>query len=136
MFPGVSNVLTRAANREEDMARWLQERSAWVERTVLTGLDVSTLERKVEPTRITREKIRKIKARLEFVKGESYDDFTNTYRSGPQFGRRRSSGEKSLERWGHVGIVEIDGNRSPWIIEASPGGDAGVKRTPYLSWLV
>jgi hypothetical protein len=35
---------------------------------------------------------------------------------------------------GHVGIVDIDGNGQPWVIEALTGD--GVVRTPYDKWLL
>lgn len=39
---------------------------------------------------------------------------------------------------GHVGIIDIDANGQPWVIEAvleNPDGRKGVFKSPYLQWL-
>jgi uncharacterized protein YycO len=100
--------------RQADELRWLQERDRCV----------AALRK--EPGHFTASEI-------DGLANLTYAEFYGRYAAGMQPGvAAKFSGESGLYV-GHVGIIEIDNQSVPWVVEAL--GDRGVIRQSYEDWL-
>lgn len=76
-----------------------------------------------------------------------YGDFARAYFSAPNPGEKppptttgtRSAGSGEWLTVGHVGFIDLDAQRRPFVVEATPRGpltlSGGVIRAPYEKWL-
>lgn len=98
-----------------DKEQWLRERDAYLLKYEKSaGLD-ETLHQ-----------------RLDTLRTMEFREFISVYAGGQEPGvpGLYSGGSAYV---GHVGIIEVDSHKTPWVIEALL--DQGVKRTKYTDWI-
>lgn len=98
-----------------DKEQWLREKDAYLLKNEKSaGLD-ETLHQ-----------------RLDTLRTMDFREFISVYAGGQELGvpGLYSGGSAYV---GHVGIIEVDSNRTPWVIEALL--DQGVIRTKYTDWI-
>jgi hypothetical protein len=104
-----------ANSPEIDREQWLREREAYL--------------RKYENGSSADELLRQ---RLDKLRSADFHEFIAVYAGGQEPGVPGvySGGNVYV---GHVGIIEVDSSKTPWVIEALL--DQGVIRTRYTDWL-
>lgn len=98
-----------------DRERWNRERDAYLKK----NKDSATADKVLQQ-------------RLETLRTMDFREFIATYAGGQEPGVPGvySGGSVSV---GHMGIIEVDSNKVPWVIEALL--DQGVVRTKYVDWV-
>jgi Permuted papain-like amidase enzyme, YaeF/YiiX, C92 family len=99
---------------DEDRERWNQEKSEFLEKARADQIP--------EGQQITKE-----------IEGLGYNEFRARYLRNQEPNQVVTFSSSGVAAVGHVGIIELDAQDRPWIIEAlSP---QGVVRGPYSSWI-
>jgi hypothetical protein len=99
-----------------DKEQWIQERDAYI-KTHQGGSSGNEL----------------LRQRRETLRTMDFREFIAVYAGGQQPGAPGvySGGSAYV---GHVGIIEVDSDKTPWVIEALL--DKGVVRTKYSDWII
>lgn len=100
---------------ETDRENWITERNTYVQHVI----DSKTTDR-VQLDRAQALKAMDFREFLAIYAGAQKPGVPGLYSGGALY-------------VGHVGIIEVDSNRTPWIIEAVMG--KGVVRTTYADWI-
>jgi hypothetical protein len=99
----------------QDREQWLKERGAYIQRAAAVS--------QVDPL---------VQQRIAMLRDLEYREFLAVYEGAQQPGVPGAYSGGSVYV-GHVGIVEVDQNKTPWIIEALLG--KGVVRKTYADWI-
>jgi uncharacterized protein YycO len=100
---------------EQDKEQWIKERDIYLRKNVNSSSDDGILQK-----------------RLNILPDMQYSDFLAIYEGDKKLGETGAHSNGSVYV-GHVGILEVDSNKTTWVIEAMLG--EGVVRKKYSDWM-